>query len=256
MSRRSLLFIVLMLILVAPALAPYDAWRTSSADALQPPNAAHIMGTDALGRDVFSRLLAGGQRTLLQALAAVALATLVGVLAGIVGALGAYWMAAPVRAFSTALLAVPPIVWSLSVLALLGSGPVSLVVAVALPLAALMAAMSRATFRQINSRPYVTGARVIGAGELRVVINTIIPNSLGTLGRYCAVLFTYAILNAAGLAYLGFSQPGEPEWGTMLSEARLTILASPWPAIASGLAITALVWGAIWVSRERTQVNR
>lgn len=256
MSRRAAFLIVITGLLLAPLLAPYDGWRTAPAEALQGPSAAHLMGTDALGRDVWSRLLIGGQRTLLQALAAVGLASVTGVLAGAVSAIGRNWVSSPVRVLYTAVLAVPPIVWSLAILALLGSGPAPLVVAVAVPLAALMAAVSRTAVREVNQRPFVTAARVIGSSEFRVVINTILPNCLNILGRYSAVLFTYAILNAAGLAFLGFSQPGEPEWGAMLAEARLTFRASPWPAVASGVAITVLVWAAVALSRERADFRR
>lgn len=256
MSRRTLFLVVVGWLLLAPLLAPYDPTRTAPPDALQPPSAAHFMGTDALGRDVWSRVLVGGQRTVLQALAATALATAAGVAAGAVSALSRGWFAAPVLALNTALLAVPPLVWSLAILALLGSGPIPLVLALAVPLAALMAAVSRAAFREINGQPYVTSARLVGSGTLRVVIFTILPNCLNLLGRYSAILFTYAILNGAGLAFLGFSQPGDPEWGVMLSEARLSFKASPWPALASGLAITALVWAAIAVSRGHDEINR
>ena len=255
MSRRAILLIVIAALLVAPALAPYGAWRTSPADALQPPGPAHWMGTDALGRDVWSRLLVGGQQTLLQALAAAALASVVGVVAGVLSALGRSWLAMPVRALFTALLAVPAIVWSLAILTLLGSGQLSLIAAVAVPLIALMATMSRAVILNISAMPYVVAARAFGSTNLRVVITTILPNCADTISRYSAILFAYAILNATALAFLGFSSPGEPEWGTMLAESRLTLRASSWPALASGLAITALVWVAISLSRGRREFS-
>ncbi|MBL8147577.1 MAG: ABC transporter permease [Anaerolineae bacterium] len=242
-------------LLFAPALAPNDAWRTSAAEALQPPSPTHLMGTDALGRDVWSRLLVGGQQTLLQALAAATLASVLGVAAGATSALGRRWVAIPVRALFTALLAVPPIVWSLAILTLLGSGRGPLIFAVAVPLIALMAAMSRIVILSVNTRPYVTAAYAVGATSLRVVINTILPNSVNTIGRYSAILFAYAIVNATALAFLGFSAPGEPEWGVMLVDSRLSLRASPWPALASGLAITALVGVAMALSRGRDNVN-
>jgi peptide/nickel transport system permease protein len=104
-------------------------------------------------------------------------------------------------------------------------------------------------FLEIQGRPFVLGARAAGATSIRIALNHILPNSRSILSRYCAVLFSYAVLNAAGLAFLGFSQPGEPEWGAMLAEARLSFRASPWPALASGLAITGLVWAALTLSR-------
>lgn len=255
LSRRAILLIVVGGLLVAPFFAPYDAAKTAASDALQLPGPAHWMGTDALGRDVWSRLLAGGQQTLLQALAAATLASVGGVAAGAIGALGRRWQAIPVRALFTALLAVPPIVWSLAILTLLGSGRGPLIVAVAVPLTALMAAMSRSVILGISARQYVAAARASGATELRVVINTILPNCIGHINRYSAILFAYAILNAAALTFLGFGVPGEPEWGTMLAESRLTLRASPWPALASGLAITALVWAAISLSRGRDEIS-
>jgi peptide/nickel transport system permease protein len=257
MNRRLWLFAVgLTLVLIAPMFAPYDAWRTAPNQALQPPTAAHGFGTDGLGRDMLSRLLVGGQRTLIQALAAVALAASLGVTAGALTAFGPAVLAAVARALTAALLAVPQIVWSLAILSLLGSGPIPLVVALAVPLAAPMAAISRASFKAVAASPFVTAAQSVGSSKFRIVINHILPNSRNNLARYCAVLFTYAVLNAAGLAFLGFSQPGEPEWGAMLNEARAVFRASPWPALASGLAITGLVWAALALSRGDDRITR
>lgn len=257
MKRSDALFILLVLALVAgPVFAPYDAQRTAPEMILSGPTARNLLGTDALGRDVLSRLLVGGQRTLLQALAATALAVVSGALAGLLAVAGPMLVSFPVRALSTALLAVPQLVWSLAILALLGAGPGPLVLAVGLPLVALMATVSRAALEQVQSMPFVAGARAIGAGEVRIALRHLLPNAAGVIARYSAVLFAYAVLNAAGLAFLGFSAPGEPEWGAMLAEARLTFRAAPSAALASGAAITALVWGALALSRRAAQFRR
>jgi ABC-type dipeptide/oligopeptide/nickel transport system permease subunit len=256
MNRREwLLTAVVVTLMLAPSFAPYDAMRTEPAQALLSPTAAHLLGTDALGRDTLSRVMVGGQRTLLQAMIAVALAALAGVLTGAFAAFGPSPVAAVLRALTAAVLAVPPLVWSLALLALLGTGPGPLVIALAVPLAAPMAAMCRPAFVALRARPFVWAARATGSTEIRIVTRHILPNSMNLIGRYCAVLFTYAVLNAAGLAFLGFSQPGEPEWGTMLAEARGTFRASPWPALATGLAMTLLVWAALALTREREEAT-
>lgn len=257
MNRRGwLLAAVVVALMLAPALAPSDAMRTMPDQALRPPTAAHLLGTDALGRDVLSRVLVGGQRTLLQALTATGLAASVGVLTGALAVFSPSPVAAALRALTAAVLAVPPLVWSLALLALMGSGPGPLIIALAVPLAAPMSVVSRSAFLALRGRPFVLAARAVGSTQIRIVIFHILPNSLNTISRYCAVLFTYAVLSAAGLAFLGFSQPGEPEWGAMLAEARGTFRASPWPALASGLAMTLLVWAALSLTRHREETTR
>lgn len=256
MKRIDILFILLVLgLIAAPALAPYDAQRTTPDRILSGPTAQNILGTDALGRDVLSRLLVGGQRTLLQALVATALAVFSGVLAGLLSATGPAFVSVSARALSAALLAVPQLVWSLAILALLGAGPGPLALAVGLPLAAPMAAVSRAALEHVQAMPFVAGAQAIGAGPMRIALRHLLPNSMGVIARYSAVLFAYAVLNAAGLAFLGFSAPGEPEWGAMLAESRLAFRAAPWPALVSGAAITLLVWGALALSRRAAQLR-
>jgi peptide/nickel transport system permease protein len=251
MKRASVAVLALIVaLLAAPVLAPYDAYRTAPERILSGPTVAHPLGTDALGRDVLSRVLVGGQRTLLQALGATALAVLAGAAAGLAIAVGPGWVSLPVAAISTALLAVPQLVWSLALLTLLGVGPGPLIFAVGVPLAAPMAAVTRAALDQVQSMPFILSARAVGAGRWWTITRYLLPNALGVLARYSAVLFAYAILNAAGLAFLGFSAPGEPEWGSMLAEARQTFRAAPWPALASGAAITLLVWGTLVLSRR------
>lgn len=257
MSLRAALFLLFLSVaLIGPLIAPYDAYATSAERVLRPPDLQYAMGTDALGRDILSRVLVGGQRTITQALLATALAVGLGVIGGAIALAGPGPTAAVVRAAAAALLAVPQVVWSLALLTLLGSGPAALVLALGLPLAPLMVTVSRAALERAQVLPYVTAAQAIGATNLRIVRSHLIPASWPTLTRYASILFAYAILNAAGLAFLGFSAPGEPEWGAMLAEARLTLRASPWPAIFSGLLITGLVWTALALSRLRAMSGR
>jgi peptide/nickel transport system permease protein len=249
-NRAWLMAILAAVLLLGPLIVPYDPARTDAGATLQPPGAEHPLGTDAFGRDVLSRIITGGQRTLLQAAAATALALLLGTITGLTSTFAPRLVAQPARAVSAALLAVPQLVWSLAILALLGPGPGPLVVALAVPLMAPVAVVSRSAFQSVAAEPFVTAAYAIGLTKLRIVIYYIIPNSTDLLFRYTAVIFTYAILNGAGLAFLGFSEPGTPEWGAMLNEARLSFRTSPWPAMASGIAIAILVWAALSVSRE------
>ncbi len=253
MSLRGALFLLFLgVALAGPLLAPYDAFDTSAEHTLQPPGHEHAMGTDALGRDILSRLLVGGQRTILQAVLATLLASVLGTLSGAAALMGPEPLASAVRALAAALLAIPQVVWSLALLTLLGSGPASLIVALGIPLAPLMVTVSRSALERANAQPYITAARAIGASRIRIVTSHLIPATSPTITRYTSILFAYAILNSAGLAFLGFAAPGEPEWGAMLAEARLTLRASPWPAIFTGVLITGLVWTALALSRERS----
>lgn len=240
--RRMLPIFFLVLIaaisLLAPWIAPHDPLDAVTGQELRPPSAQFWLGTDLLGRDVYSRVLFGGRRTLTIALLALALAVgpglLIGTLAGYVGG----WFDQAVRVVIDALLAFPGLLLALSVIALLGSG--SLAVGIAAGVAGLpaYARVARAAARDVRSRPYVEAARAIGATPRAILAAHILPNMLGTLLAFATVTLSWAILNAATLNFLGFGgDPAAPEWGTMLAEGRQAFRIAPWAVIAPGVAI-------------------
>lgn len=227
-------------ILLAPVAAPYDAMRTDSANTLQAPNAAHWLGTDALGRDVLSRALYGGQHTLLIAGAATLIAVVPGVLLGLLSAVG--WLERPIAVLTNALLAFPGLLLALLVITLLGQGAFQLALATGLTQVAPCARVTRAAVKAVLAQGYIEAARGLGAGQGRIVSRYVLPNVMATVLAYAAVIFAYAILNSAALSFLGLGgEPGIPDWGVMLAEGRQAFRLAPWVAAVPGLAITLTV---------------
>lgn len=237
-----LLLLLIFLVICAPWAAPYDPLKTDVSRQLQPPSAAHPLGTDLLGRDVLSRFLHGGQRTLIDA----AIATLIAIIPGIILAFacaGQMWAQRAQWLVLQAILAIPNLLLALVMLTVLGRGQASVVVAVGLGQMPVFALVIRAAIVGLQSEGYLEAARAAGADSLWVVTRHIGPNLIPTLVSYGAVTFSYCLLNSAALNFLGIGiELGRPEWGVMLAEGRAVFRAAPWVALPPGVAITALVW--------------
>lgn len=228
----------------APQLAPHDPHRSSPKHALTEPNREFPMGTDALGQDVFSRVLYGARVSLLIAFGAVGFACVTGVpLGAISGYLGGRTDAVLMRALDV-LLAMPAIVLALSISAMLGRGTLNVIIAVGIAEAPRFARQMRAAVLEIKNLDYVLAARTLGASGPRIVIRHILPGALGPLLVLATLGLGTAVLDAAGLGFLGLgAEPGTPEWGTMLSDNVDYLRDYPWICLYPGLAIAATVLG-------------
>ena len=244
MARRFALPLILIIgVLFAPLLAPRDPMTTSSADALQPPSADYLFGTDFLGRDVLSRVLYGGQRTLVIAALATAVAVIPGALLGLLAGSAGRRVDDVLSAVMNALLAFPGLVLALVVVTLLGTGPWSVAAATGVALVAGFARVTRAVVLRARSSAYVEASRALGAGSLRLALRHVLPNVLPTLLAYAGVTFAYSVLNGAALSFLGLSGAlGIPDWGAMLYDARVTFRAAPWVSLGPGIGITLIVY--------------
>jgi peptide/nickel transport system permease protein len=239
---------LLCLILLAPMFAPHDPLRTNTDQILMPPDRAHPLGTDTLGRDVLSRALYGGQRTLFMAALATAVAAGVGLLFGAV----AGWSAGASRLWRivldtllNALLALPGLVLALVVLTLLGTGALSVALAVGVGQAAPFARVARGAVLEAGSTGYVEAARAAGATSARILLRHVLPNARPLLLAYTGVTFGYCLLNSAALSFLGLSGDlGVPEWGAMLYEGRGVLRDAPWVSLVPGTLITLTVLAA------------
>ncbi len=237
----------LLLILIAPLFAPFDPMTTDPAGSLTSPDSAHLLGTDRLGRDVWSRLLYGGQRTVLIAALATTIAVGFGMLLGMTG-----WGGFDL--LMNALLAFPTLLLALVVITLLGTGAVSLALATGIALIAPFARVTRGAVRATRDLPFVESARALGASDWRIFTRHIAPNIAPTLLAFAGVTFAYSVLNSAALSFLGLGGDlGTPDWGAMLAEGRVAFRTAPWISVAPGLAITLLVWV---VNRATTSIRR
>lgn len=243
MRRLIVPLALIVVILCAPLFAPRDPMATNGDDALQPPSVEYPLGTDALGRDVFSRVLYGGQRTLLIAALATLIAAVPGLVLGILAGSSTRAVDDILSALLNALLAFPGLLLALVVITLLGMGPVPAAVATGVALTAGYARITRAVVLRVRSAAYVEASRALGATPLRLALRHVLPNILPTLLAYTGVTFAYAVLNGAALSFLGLSGAlGQPDWGAMLSDARMTFRAAPWASFGPGIGITLVVY--------------
>jgi peptide/nickel transport system permease protein len=229
-------------IITAPIFAPYDPMRTTD-QPLMPPGTAHWLGTDQLGRDVFSRLLVGGQRSLLIAALSTLIAVIGGGLLGILSASRLSWLNVLLGASIDALLAFPALLLSLLLLALFGSGWVQIAGAVGIALIAQYARITRTAVIGARASGYVDAARAMGARSARIMVYHILPNIAVLLLGYAGVIFSYSLFNSAALSFLGFGDsPGVPDWGVMLYEGRQVLRVAPWMSLAPGISISLLIY--------------
>lgn len=250
---RWLALILVLVVLAAPSFAPYDPMTTAPADQLQPPSTAHPLGTDLLGRDVLSRALYGGQRTLLIALAASLIALVPGVLIGLLSVFVSPRVDTVIQAVMNAVLAFPGVILALVILTLIGAGTLSLAVATGVMQIAPTARIVRIAALQARQELYIKAAASLGATRLRLLLHHILPNIMTTTAAYAVTVFSLSVLNYAALSFLGLGgDPGVPDWGVMLADGRTAFRAAPWIGLAPGLAITLTVLLLSTVARSIT----
>jgi dipeptide transport system permease protein len=236
--------------ILAPLLAPHDPILQNRGALLVPPfwmeggTLTYPLGTDAVGRDILSRLIYGARFSLFIGLVVVTIASSIGVMIGLIAGFVGGWVDTAIVRVMDVILAFPSLLLALVLVAILGPGLMNAMIAIALILQPHFVRLTRASVMSERNREYVTAARVAGAGKIRLMFVTILPNCLGPLIVQATLSFSNAILDAAALGFLGMgAQPPTPEWGTMLAEAREFILRAPWVVTFPGIAILVTVLG-------------
>ena len=224
----------------APLLATYDPGAQDLAHRLARPSAAHWLGTDELGRDVYSRLLFGGRITLGMVVAVVVMVAPVGLAVGcIAGYAGGVWDRLLMRA-TDIFLAFPRLILALAFVAALKPGVTSAIAAIALTAWPPYARLARAETLALRGADFIAAARLAGASSGRIVLRHVAPLCLPSLVVRVTLDMSSIILTAAGLGFLGMgAQPPSPEWGAMIATARRFILEQWWVPTIPGLAIFA-----------------
>ncbi|MDN5567541.1 MAG: ABC transporter permease subunit [Paracoccus sp. (in: a-proteobacteria)] len=241
------LVVFAMLVFVAifaPVLAPHGA-ATQYRDALLLPpvwqeggSSQFLLGTDAVGRDMLSRLIYGAQYSLFIGIVVVSIALFGGIIIGLVAGFFRGWVDTVIMRVMDLILAFPSLLLALVLVAVLGPGLTNAMIAIAIVYQPHFARLTRAAVMSEMEREYVTAARVAGAGNIRLMFKTILPNCLAPLIVQATLSFSSAVLDSAALGFLGMgAQPPTPEWGTMLAEAREFILRAWWVVTFPGLAI-------------------
>jgi len=231
--------------LLAPVLSPYDPSKQDYAAIMKAPSMVHLLGTDNLGRDVFSRVLFGAQASVRVGLLAVSLALMLGIALGLPSGYFGGRTDRIIMGLLDALLAFPSLVLALSITAALGAGINNLVVAIGITATPTFGRLLRGQVLAVREREFVLAARCLGAGHARVALRHIFPNAVGPLIVQFSVAVGAAILTEANLSFLGLGvQPPAPSWGSMLREGYGFMDRALWFPLSAGTIITLTVLGA------------
>ncbi len=238
------IFVVMVLVSVlAPYIATHSPRQIVPAERLLAPSREHLLGTDNLGRDVFSRVVYGGRTSLAIAAVVVVITGTIGTALGLVS--GFYRSIDNVlMRFMDGLMAIPTLLLAIALIGVLGPNSVNLVIALSVVYIPRVARIARATTLQVRGLSYVEAAQALGSLDARLLFRHIAPNALGPINVQLTFVFAYAVLSEAALSFLGVGAPPEtPTWGNILSEGRAYMTLAPWISFYPGVAIMLTVLG-------------
>ena len=240
----SIIIFFIVVAIFAPLIATHDPRQANIVERLQGGSAAHYLGTDKVGRDIFSRIVYGTRISLKVGLIAmtfsVGFGTLFGAIAGYYGGK----LDNLIMRVMDMMLAMPSILLAMVIVTILGQSLTNAIIAVSIVYIPQYARILRAAVLKVRELDYVTAAKVIGASNSRILFTTVLPNCLAPLIVQATLGIGAAILDAAGLSFLGLgAEIGEPEWGAMLNENRDLIRRAPLAVTAPGVAIFLIVLG-------------
>ena len=239
-----LLIVLLVAAIIGPSIVPYDPLASNTAQALRPPSAANWFGTDQLGRDIFSRVVVATRLDVFIAVASVVLVFLMGGLAGIAAGFFGGWTDRIVGRIADTIMAFPLFVLAMGIVAALGNTVQNIVIATAIVNFPLYARVARAEANVRREAGFVQAARLSGNGEFRILLLHILPNIMPIMIVQMSLTMGYAILNAAGLSFIGLGvRPPTPEWGIMIAEgASFMVSGEWWIALFPGIALMTAVF--------------
>ncbi len=224
------LFILLLLCaIIGPSLVPFDPLASNTTAALQAPTLHHWFGTDQLGRDIFSRVIVATRLDMAIAIFSVALVFAIGGISGVAAGFFGGWTDRIVGRIADTIMAFPLFVLAMGIVAALGNTVTNIVIATAIINFPLYARIARAEANVRRNAGYVLAARLTGNSDWRIVLTTILPNILPIMVVQMSLTMGYAILNAAGLSFIGLGvRPPTPEWGIMVAEGAAFIVSGEW----------------------------
>lgn len=250
-----ILLIVFVMALAAPLLTPYDPIEVDFNGTFLAPSTAHPLGTDELGRDVWSRIVFGTRISLMAGAMSVGVAVLAGVFIGIVGGYFGGWVDNVLMRVMDGLLAFPVLILALAIAAALGPDLRNTIIAIGVVSTPYFARLSRGQVLSIRERDYVMAARVLGAGDPRIMWKHIWPNSTGPIIVQGSLTIAFAIIAEASLSFLGVGvRPPTPSWGSMLKTGYPFMDRAPWLSISPGVAIVLAVMGFNFVGDALREV--
>ncbi|PRB06934.1 ABC transporter permease [Microbacterium sp. MYb64] len=237
------LAIVTLAAILAPWVSPYDPDAVDFTAFYAPPSAAHLLGTDSLGRDLLSRIIWGGRTALLGPLLVVVFSTILGILLGLVAGWRGGWVDAVLGRIFDVLFAFPSLLIAMMAVALFGKGLIAPVIAMSISYAPFVARLTRSLVAAERTRPYVAAYRVQGFGGAWIAQRRVLPNVAPIVGAQSTLNFGYVLAELAGLSFLGLGvQAPTADWGAMINEAQAGIAAGQFlPAIAPAIVVVLVV---------------
>ncbi|MEX5261669.1 ABC transporter permease [Kocuria sp. CPCC 205263] len=237
-AAAALLTLIVLSVVFSPWIAPYPPAAQDLTARLAPPGPAHWLGTDHLGRDTLSRLLDGGRFSLVTAAVATVLTAVIGTGIGVLSARRRGWVDELLTRTNDVLLALPEMVVALFLVAVLGPGPLSLLLALTVTGWTPFARLARALAYDVSARGFVEAARVLGCSPSFVVLRHILPHLSGPLLGQAALRFGQFLITVGALSYLGLGvQPPQSDWGAMLAAAQPYAVRAPVTILAPGLVV-------------------
>lgn len=231
-------FVFVTLGIVAPFVSPFDPNKQNLRAIFQPPSRVHLFGTDQFGRDVLSRVIWGARISLLVAASAIFLALILGAIIGINAGYHGGWLDELIMRLVDVLLTFPDIFLAIIVTAVIPPGLGTTILAIAVYNLPQFVRIARAAALSVRENAFVEAARAGGASSFYIIFRHVFPNCLAPILVLATLRTAASILTAAGLSFLGLGiQPPTPEWGTMISEARVYIVTAPWTSLFPGAAI-------------------
>lgn len=236
------LVVVAVVTVAANWIVPYGVNDVDVPNALAPPSGSHWLGTDELGRDVLSRVLVATQASMRIAVVSVAFAVVVGVTVGLIAGYRGGWLDAVLMRIVDVMFAFPVLLLALAVVAILGPGVTTTILAIGIVYTPIFARVARASTLGVRTEPYVSVSRAMGAGDLYILRRHILPNIAGPLIVQTSLSLAFAILSEAALSFLGLGiQPPQPSLGRMIFDSQGFVTMAWWMAVFPGAAIFVIV---------------
>ena len=231
-----------LLALLAPWIAPHDPLATSWGAIRKAPSAAHLFGTDEIGRDVFSRVIWGARASLLAGIVSVSLSLALGVPLGLAAGYIGGWTDALISRFTDAMLACPFLILAIALAAFLGPSLTNAMIAIGISATPIFIRLTRGQVLAVKTEDYIDAARAVGNPHLRIALRHVLPNVVSPLIVQATLAIAAAVIAEASLSFLGLGQqPPAPSWGSMLNTAKNYVDHAPWMAVWPGVSIFLLV---------------
>ena len=231
-----------VLAVFAPLVAPFDPLQTSWTAVRKAPSAAHLFGTDELGRDVLSRVIFGARASLLAGLVSVTISLALGVPIGLLAGYAGRWPDALISRMTDAMLSTPFLILAIALAAFLGPSLTNAMIAIGISATPIFIRLTRAQVLAVKVEDYIEAARAVGNSHPRIALRHVLPNVVPPLIVQATLAIAAAVIAEASLSFLGLGQqPPAPSWGSMLNTAKNYVENAPWMAVWPGVSIFLLV---------------